>query len=80
MLLKKRPGRAFDLLRDLHDMWLATNESLISLTALLQASQALRDEDLTAALERARQRNERQREWLMLRIRQAAPQTLVVPC
>ena len=80
VLLKKRPGRAFDLLRDLHDMWLATNESLISLTALLQASQALRDEDLTAALERARQRNERQREWLMLRIRQAAPQTLVVPC
>ena len=79
VLLKDRPGRPFDLLRDLHDLWLAANESLISLTALGQAAQALRDEGLEAALELGKQRNERQREWLMTRIKVSAPQVLVVP-
>ena len=78
-LLKQRKQGGFDLLRDLHDLWLMVNESLISVTVLEQAAQALRDTELQEVLGRIQDRNERQRTWLMTRIRQAAPQTLVVP-
>ncbi|HVG49952.1 MAG TPA: hypothetical protein VM899_17650, partial [Rubellimicrobium sp.] len=69
----------FDLLRDLHDLFLLANESLVSVSILHQAATALRDEEMKGGLERIRDRNDRQREWLFARCRQAAPQTLVVP-
>src|SRR4051794_12827611 len=71
-------GRIY-LLRDLHDLWLLVNESMMSLNVLEQAARALRDEDFLDALEHMQDRNERQRTWLKTRISQAAPQTLVVP-
>ena len=46
---------------------------------LEQAARALRDEELLGALQRIQHQNERQRTFLMTRIKQAAPQTLVVP-
>jgi hypothetical protein len=60
-------------------MWLLVNESLISLTVLEQAARALRDQDLLEMLMRLQKRNARQLNWLKTRIKQAAPQVLVVP-
>ncbi len=78
-LMVKRGEGAFDLLRDLQDLFLLANESLVSATILDQAAAALRDEELRAVLSQIRSHNERQREWLIGRCRQAAPQTLTVP-
>jgi ferredoxin-nitrate reductase len=78
-LLGKRKQGGFDMLRDLHDLWLLVNESLISLNVLEQAARALRDRQLLDALNHIQHRNERQQLWLKTRISQAAPQTLVVP-
>lgn len=79
VLREERGTGLYGQLQDLQELWLAANGSLISLVALQQAAQALRDETLRAALERARQRNERQREWLMTRIKQSASQALAMP-
>jgi ferredoxin-nitrate reductase len=78
-LLVKRKQGGFDLLRDLHDLWLLVNESMMSLNVLEQAARALRDVELLRALQEMQARNERQQTWLKTRISQAAPQTLVVP-
>lgn len=78
-LLKQRTQGGFDLLRDLHDLWLLVNESMMSLNVLEQAARALRDEDFLAELKQLQDRNERQQVWLKTRVSQAAPQTLVVP-
>lgn len=78
-LLVQRKETGFDLLRDLHDVFLLVNERLISVTVLHQAAVALRDEALRGALEKIQKQNERQREWLFTRAKQAAPQVLVVP-
>jgi hypothetical protein len=78
-LLIKRSHGAFELLRDLHDLWLLVNESMMSLNVLEQGARAIRDEDLLGALKHMQNRNERQRDWLKTRINQAAPQVLTVP-
>ncbi len=78
-LLVQRKETGFDLLRDLHDLFLLVNESLIAVTVLHQASLALRDEGFRDALEKIQDRNDRQREWLFARAKQAAPQVLLVP-
>jgi ferredoxin-nitrate reductase len=67
------------LLRDLHDCWLLVQESHISFIVLTQAAKALRDEQLLQALNQIASHNKRQRAWLKTRIKQAAPQTLIVP-
>jgi len=78
-LLVQRKQGGFDLLRDLHDLWLLVNESLISLNVLEQAARALRDQELLDTLKHIQDRNDRQQVWLQTRISQAAPQVLVVP-
>jgi ferredoxin-nitrate reductase len=78
-LLVNRTASAFDLLRDLHDLWLMVNESLISLDVLEQAARAKHDMEFEATIRSIRNRNKRQRTWLRTRLRQAAPQVLVVP-
>ena len=78
-LLIDRPQTAFGLLRDLQDLWLMANESTVSTAVLIQGARALGDRDLEKDLRRVEERNERQRVWLLTRIRQAAPQTLTVP-
>jgi anaerobic selenocysteine-containing dehydrogenase len=78
-LLVKRKQGGFDMLRDIHDLWLLVNESMISLVVLEQASRALRDDELLDTLKHMQNRNERQLIWLKTRINQAAPQILVVP-
>jgi len=78
-LVRHRTDNAFDLLRDLQDLFLLANESLVSVAILDQAAAALRDGAMKAALEQIRSHNDRQREWLFARCRQAAPQPLTVP-
>ncbi len=73
----KRTG--LGLVRDLHDCWLLANESHMSLLVLDQASKALRDGEMQSLVERVDYQNKRQRSWLLTRIKQAAPQALVVP-
>ncbi|WP_194724165.1 hypothetical protein [Noviherbaspirillum malthae] len=70
---------AFNLRRDLHDLWLMVSESLISLDVLEQAAHAKHDREFESSIRQIRERNSRQRTWLRTRLRQAAPQTLVVP-
>jgi ferredoxin-nitrate reductase len=78
-LIRKRSSGGFNLVRDLHDLWLLVNESLVSITILLQAAQALRDREFERVLQGLEVSNERQRNWLMTRLKQAAPQGLIVP-
>ena len=66
------------LLRDLHDLWLLANEVQLCWIVLLQAAQALRDEELQSACEQFSTQTKRQINWLLTRIKQAAPQSLVV--
>ena len=65
--------------RTLTEPFLLANEILVSTAILDQAATALRDEELRAVLAWVRLQNDRQREWLFGRCRQAAPQTLTVP-
>jgi anaerobic selenocysteine-containing dehydrogenase len=74
-----RPETGFGLMRDLQDLWLLVNESFVSTAVLVQGASALGDRGLRVTLEAVQERNERQRTWLLTRIRQAAPQTLAVP-
>jgi hypothetical protein len=49
-LLIQRKRGGFDMLRDLHDLWLLVNESMMSLNVLEQAARALRDQQLLDVL------------------------------
>ncbi|HEX2968652.1 MAG TPA: hypothetical protein VHO46_06070 [Bacteroidales bacterium] len=66
------------LLRDLHDLWLLTKEIEISYKIILQAAKALRDTNLVKLGEELSNETKRQSDWLQTRIKQAAPQILVV--
>jgi hypothetical protein len=66
------------LLRDLHDLWLMANEVDLCWIVLDQAAKALRDQELEATCRHCSQETKRQLAWLLTRIEQAAPQTLVV--
>ncbi|GAA4493701.1 hypothetical protein GCM10023172_02610 [Hymenobacter ginsengisoli] len=74
---EKRSG-SLALLRDLHDLWLLTQEVHLCWTVIQQAALGLRDEDLKATYTFCYARTKRQAEWLLGRIKQAAPQTLLV--
>ncbi|MFC4930285.1 molybdopterin oxidoreductase family protein [Massilia sp. GCM10023247] len=78
-LLVQRHQGGFDMLRDLHDLWLLVNESMMSLDVLEQAARSLHDKQFEQAITQIRHQNGRQLDWLHGRIRQAAPQTLAVP-
>ena len=67
------------LLRDLHDCWLLAQESHISIVVLKQATQALRDDEMMELLQRMSEHNSRLLAWLKTRIKQTAPQSLIVP-
>jgi hypothetical protein len=77
-LFKGPRSGGLGLLRDLHDLWLMASEVNLCWTVLDQAAKALRDEELLATGEELRKQTERQIKWLMTRIKQSAPQSLVV--
>ncbi len=66
------------LLRDLHDLYLMATECEITWTLVAQAAQGARDADLLAAAERCQGEISVQLSWLRTRMKQAAPQALVV--
>jgi hypothetical protein len=66
------------LLRDLQDLYLMTNECDIAWTLIGQAAQGLRDDELTATVAECEGVTHRQVAWLRSRMKQAAPQVLVV--
>ncbi len=66
------------LLRDLHDLYLMAAECDISWTLVGQAAQGLRDHDLIAVVKRCKGETAIQLKWLRTRMKQAAPQALVV--
>ena len=66
------------LLRDLHDLWLLANEVQLCWIVLDQAAKALRDKELESTCSQLSSQTKRQINWLLTRIKQAAPQSLVV--
>jgi hypothetical protein len=66
------------LLRDLHDLYLMATECEITWTLVAQAAQGARDADLLATAEGCQGEVAGQLSWLRTRMKQAAPQALVV--
>jgi rubrerythrin len=66
------------LLRDLQDLYLMASECDITWTMIGQAAQALRDTDLVEVVQDCEQQTATQLKWLRTRMKQAAPQALVV--
>ncbi|MEV4756881.1 hypothetical protein AB0J86_17455 [Micromonospora sp. NPDC049559] len=66
------------LLRDLQDLYLMAAECEISWTVIGQAAQGARDHDLLATVRAGEQRTAIDLAWLRTRMKQAAPQALVV--
>lgn len=78
MMFDNQQKGSFALLRDLHDLWLLDTEIAICWTVILQAADGLRDRELKATIMKLQQGTKRQTAWLQTRIKQAAPQTLIV--
>lgn len=66
------------LLRDLHDLYLMACECDITWTLVGQAAQGVRDEELLAVVHGCEGETATQVAWLTTRMKQAAPQALVV--
>jgi hypothetical protein len=66
------------LLRDLHDLYLMATECDIAWTLVAQAAQGARDTNLLATVQACEGETTVQLKWLKTRMKQAAPQTLVV--
>jgi hypothetical protein len=66
------------LLRDLHDLYLMATECDIAWTLVGQAAQGARDRELLATVRRCEGETAIQLKWLRTRLKEAAPQALVV--
>jgi hypothetical protein len=69
---------ALGLLRDLHDLYLMATQSQLCWTVIAQAAQGARDNELLDVVQRCQPQTTLQVKWLLTRIKQAAPQALVV--
>lgn len=70
---------AIGLLRDLHDLELLTHQVQLCWLALGQGARALHDTDMAHLCEELGLETDRQIAWLRTRLREIAPQALVVP-
>ena len=77
-LLKETRKGGMALLRDLHDLYLISSEVEVCCTILKQGADGLRDEELMSACEEVERQTKRQINWLLTRMKAAAPQTLIV--
>ena len=66
------------LLRDLHDLYVMANLCEMAWTVVGQAAQGARDGDLLAVASRCEAETATQATWLRTRMKEAAPQALVV--
>jgi hypothetical protein len=71
-------GGGLGLLRDLHDLYLMATECEVTWALVGQAAQGARDPDLLDTVERCQGEVAAQLKWLRTRMKQAAPQALVV--
>jgi hypothetical protein len=67
-----------ELLRDLQDLYLMTHACDISWTMIGQATQGVRDTDLLGVVEACEGQTATQIKWLKTRMKQAAPQALLM--
>ncbi|MGX7672615.1 hypothetical protein [Plantactinospora sp. DSM 117369] len=77
-LFRGTRGGGLGLLRDLQDLYLMTAESDICWTVVGQAAQGVRDRDLLEVVRSCAAETSVQLGWLRTRMKQAAPQALVV--
>jgi hypothetical protein len=77
LLSKSRMG-SFGLLRDFHNLSTLVHDTQMSWIALLQAARALRDARMEAACTECGTELKKEMMWLQTRIKNAAPQVLVV--
>lgn len=66
------------LLRDLHDLYLMAAQCDVSWTMVGQAAKGARDDELARAVDSCEGETAVQMRWLLTRMKQAAPQALVV--
>ncbi|MFF1830778.1 hypothetical protein [Paenarthrobacter sp. NPDC058040] len=66
------------LLRDLQDVYILASLVDMTWTVVEQARSALRDQELLTAVETCQKETQTQLGWLKTRIKQAAPQALLV--
>ncbi len=69
---------SFGLLRDLQDLYMMANFCDISWTMVGQAAQGARDTELLEVVDSCEGQTSTQIKWLKTRMKQAAPQTLIV--
>jgi len=77
ILFSKPRSGSLGMLRDLHDLWLMSNEAELCCTVLKQAASGLHDKELLTVCKTMEQQSKRQTDWLLTRIKSAAPQTLI---
>ncbi len=66
------------LLRDLQDLYLMATEADLAWTVIGQAAQGVRDRELLGVVERCEHETAMQLKWARSRMKEAAPQALVV--
>jgi len=76
LFVEPRSG-SLALLRDLHDLWLMSNEAELCCLVLKQAASGLHDHELLTVCNTMEQQSKRQTAWLLTRIKSAAPQILI---
>lgn len=76
-LFKEPRKGSLGMLRDLQDLWLMSNEAEVSCIILRQAASALHDKALIEVCNAIEKTAKRQTDWLLTRMKSAAPQTLV---
>lgn len=69
---------AVGLLRDLQDLYVLTKMVDATWVVVKQAALGLRDEELLAIVDECERQTNLQGEWIMTRVKQAAPQALLV--
>jgi hypothetical protein len=74
---KPRVG-GYGLLRDLHSLSLLVQETQMCWVVLLQAAKALRNNEMELVCTECEQHLKKETMWLLTRIKNAAPQALVV--
>jgi hypothetical protein len=77
-LFDKPRNGSLGFLLDLHNLYLMANEADISWTVIGQAAQGARDQALLDAVRECETNTADQLKWLKTRIKQSAPQTLLI--
>ena len=77
-LFKGTRSGGLGLLRDLQDLYLMASECEIAWTVIGQAAQGARDGELIEVVKACQPQTATQLKWLKTRMKQAAPQALVV--